>query len=65
MIPPQHNGIAKSLNRRLVKHVCAVLHHSGLPKTLWGEALHFVVWLKNRTSTRVLGTVTPFERVHG
>jgi hypothetical protein len=62
---PQHNGIAESLNRRLVECVRAVLHHSGLPKTLWGEALHFVVWLKNRTSTRVLGTITPFECVHG
>ena len=62
---PQHNGIAESLNRRLVERVRALLHHSGLPRTLWGEALHFAVWLKNRTSTRVLGTVTPFERVNG
>ena len=62
---PQHNGIAESLNRRLVECVRALLHHSGLPRTLWGEALHFAVWLKNRTSTRVLGTVTPFERVNG
>ena len=62
---PQHNGVAESLNRRLVERVRAVLHHSGLPKTLWGEALNHVVWLKNRTSTRLLGNVTPFERVHG
>jgi gag-polypeptide of LTR copia-type/Integrase core domain/GAG-pre-integrase domain len=51
---PQHNGVAESLNRRLVERVRAVLHHSKLPKNLWGEALHFIVWLKNRTSTRVL-----------
>jgi transposase InsO family protein len=62
---PQHNGVAESLNRRLVERVRAVLHHSGLPKTLWGEAIHHVVWLKNRSSTRVLGTVTPYERLHG
>jgi hypothetical protein len=62
---PQHNGVAESLNRRLVERVRAVLHQSGLPKTLWGEALNHVVWLKNRTSTRSLGNVTPYERVHG
>jgi transposase InsO family protein len=62
---PQHNGIAESLNRRLVERVRAILHHSGLPKTLWDEAVTHVVWLKNRSSTRVLGNVTPFERLNG
>ena len=41
----------------------ALLHHSGLPKTLWAEALHFAVWLKNRMSTHALGTITPYERL--
>jgi hypothetical protein len=62
---PQHNGIAESLNRRLMERVRAFLHHSGLPKSLWGEALQHAVWLKNRTSTRVLGVITPFERLYG
>jgi hypothetical protein len=62
---PQHNGVAESLNRRLLERVRAVLHHSGLPKHLWGEAVYFVTWLKNRTSTRALGNVTPYERLHG
>ena len=42
-----------------------MLHGAGLPKNLWGEAINFAVWLKNRTSTRVLGNVTPFERLYG
>jgi hypothetical protein len=58
---PQHNGIAESLNRRLLEQVCAILHHSSLLKTLWGEAIHFTVWLKNCTSTRILGDTTPYE----
>ncbi len=62
---PQHNGVAESLNRRLVERVRAVLHQSGLPKTLWAEALHFVVWVKNRTLTQALGNVTPFEKLTG
>jgi len=32
---------------------------------LWTEALHFIVWVKNRTLTRVLGNITPFERLTG
>jgi hypothetical protein len=63
---PQHNGIAESLNRRLLEHVRAILHQSGLPKQLWAEALQFVVWLKNHTSTRALGNNTmPFEKLYG
>ena len=62
---PQHNGVAESLNRRLLERTRAILHHSGLPKHLWGEAINHATWLKNRTSTRALGNVTPFERLYG
>ena len=62
---PQHNGVAESLNRRLLERVRAMLHAADLPKNLWGEAINHAVWLKNRTSTRVLGNVTPYERLYG
>ena len=62
---PQHNGVAESLNRHLVERMRALLHQSSLPKSLWAEALHFVVWVKNRTLTKVLGNVTPYERLTG
>jgi len=58
---PQHNGVAESLNRRILERVHAMLHHASLPKYLWGEAVLFAAWLKNRTSTKALGQVTPFE----
>jgi hypothetical protein len=61
---PQHNGMVESLNRRLLKHVCTMLHYAQLPKNLWGEAIMFAVWLKNCTSTRALGNVTPFEQLY-
>ncbi len=62
----QHNGIAESLNHRLLEHVWAILHHSGLPKTLWAEALQFTVWLKNCTSTQALGNnTTPYKELYG
>ena len=62
---PQHNGVAESLNRRLLKRVRAMRHAADLPKNLWGEAINHAVWLKNQTSTRVLGNVNPHERLYG
>jgi transposase InsO family protein len=62
---PQHNGVTESLNRRIFERVCAVRHHAQLPKTLWGEATHFIIWLKNRVITRALGKVTPHEQLYG
>jgi transposase InsO family protein len=60
----QHNGIAESLNHRLLECICAIIHHNSLPKMLWGEAVNFTVWLKNHTSTHILGDTTPYERLH-
>ena len=63
---PQHNGVAESLNRRLLERTRAVLHHSDLPKNLWAEALRNSVWLKNRTSTKALpNNITPYEKLYG
>ena len=42
-----------------------MLHASQLPKFLWGEAVKHAVWLKNRTSTRVLDGKTPYEIFYG
>ncbi|KIJ29519.1 hypothetical protein M422DRAFT_144074, partial [Sphaerobolus stellatus SS14] len=42
-----------------------LLHSSGLPKFLWGEAARHVVWLMNRTSTLSVEGMTPFEAVFG
>ena len=42
-----------------------MLHASGLPKTLWGEALLHVVWVKNRSATQALDGKTPYEMLYG
>jgi hypothetical protein len=62
---PLHNGIAESLNWQLVEHMHTILHHSRLPKYLWGEAILFIVWLRNRTLTQVLGNITPYKLLNG
>jgi hypothetical protein len=41
-----------------------MLHHANLPKNLWAEAINHAVWLKNRTSTKVLGNQTPYEKLY-
>ena len=62
---PQHNSIAERLNRTLVERVCMVLHASGLPKTLWGEALAHVIWVKNHTASHILDGKMPHKLLTG
>lgn len=62
---PQHNGIAESLNRRLLECTCTMLHHSRLPKHFWGKAINHTAWLKNCTSTWTLGNTMPLEWLYG
>ena len=42
----------------------AIMHQAGLPKSLWAKAIHFAIWVKNCTSTKALGLVTPYERLY-
>jgi hypothetical protein len=61
----QHNGIAEHRNCTIVKRICALLHVSGLLKTLWGEVAHHVIWLLNQTSTKAIEDMTPYEAAFG
>ena len=60
---PQQNGVAECLNRILLECTRALLHASGLPKSLWGEALAHAIWLKNHTSMKALNGHTPLEEL--
>ncbi|PPQ83602.1 hypothetical protein CVT26_001384 [Gymnopilus dilepis] len=62
---PQHLGVAERRNRTIVERTRALLHASGLPKFLWGEGVRHVVWLMNRTSTKALDGMTPYEAAFG
>ena len=61
---PEHNGVAERLNRMLVECVCAMTHVSGLPKSLWGEAIMHATWVKNCTLMHHLGKKTPYEMLY-
>jgi len=60
---PQHNRVTESLNWHIMEHVCACLIQSRLPKSLWAEATNFIIWVKNRTTTKVLGDVMPHKKL--
>ena len=62
---PQHNGVAERRNRTILERVRALLHSTGLPRTLWGEAARHIVWLMNRTSTKAVEGMTPYEAAFG
>jgi len=60
------NGVAERLNYTLVNLIRAMLAASGLPKSLWGYALKYSVWVKNRVPTKALEKEkkTSFEMIH-
>jgi hypothetical protein len=60
----EHNGVTELLNHHLLEHVHAMLHQSGLPKMLWGEALNHTIWLKNCSSTQAIRNTMPYEQVY-
>ena len=62
---PEHNGIRERVNRTLLERVQAMLHTSGLPKFLWGEAINHAIYLKDHTLTKALDGKTPYEAFHG
>lgn len=55
------NAVTESSSER----IRALLHSSGLPKMMWGEAARHVVWLMNRTSTKAVDGMTPYEAAFG
>ncbi|KNZ76413.1 Copia protein [Termitomyces sp. J132] len=63
---PQLNGIAEHANQTIVEGACTMMIAAGLPKYLWAEAKHHIVWLRNRTPTSSLpNNTTPYQMVIG
>jgi len=63
---PEQNGVAERANRTIIGRAKAMLYEAGLADTLWGEAVHTAVYLKNRSPTSTLETgITPLEAFTG
>ena len=56
---PSQNGVAKQMNRTIVKPAWAILH--GLPKFLWEYAISHSSYLQNQMYTKSLDNKTPYE----
>ncbi|CAI5500972.1 unnamed protein product [Closterium sp. Naga37s-1] len=63
---PQQNGVVERWHRTMAEGIRTLLVDSGLPARLWGEALMWVVWVKNRVTHSALPTsITPMEAWSG
>jgi transposase InsO family protein len=63
---PQENGISERINQTLQNIMRCLLSHSGLPESLWGEAMMTACYLYNRLIHRALRQgLTPFEAFNG
>jgi len=58
---PQQNGVAESMNRKLVESVRSMLADSELPRRFWAEAIATAVYLRNRSPTNSVRNKTPNE----
>lgn len=59
---PEQNGFIERQNRTVIESAKAMLHDRQLPLHLWAEATNTAVYLKNRTSSEVIGGHTPYEK---
>ena len=62
---PEQNGVAERLNRTLVEMSRSMLIDAKLPKAFWAEAVSTAVYLKNRSPSKSLDNMTPYEAWHG
>ena len=63
---PASNGAAERANRTHLDGARAMMEDANLPKNLWGEALLYHVWIRNRVPTRALrDSKTPIEMATG
>jgi len=58
----QHNGVAERFNRTIMGMVRCLLEDSGLPKSLWGEALKTSVIINNQLPTSANNGDAPLKR---
>ena len=58
---PEQNGVAERMNRMLVEATRVMLVAANLPHRFWAEALSTATYLRNRSPTKAVSGMTPFE----
>jgi Reverse transcriptase (RNA-dependent DNA polymerase) len=61
---PSQNGIAERMNRTLVELGRAMLKGQDLPEFLWEFAVLHAAYIRNRSYTKPMETLTPFQGWH-
>jgi transposase InsO family protein len=62
---PQQNGVVERRNQTVVGMAQALLKQRGMPTVFWGEAVVTAVYILNRSPTKALNGMTPYEAWHG
>ena len=62
---PQQNGVAERKNRTLVEMARCMMMESGVPPSLWAEAIAAANFIRNRCPTKSLDGEIPFEKKTG
>ena len=58
---PAQNGVAKRMNRTLVELTRSMMSYASLSTNFWAEANSTAVYLRNRSPTKSLEGVTPYD----
>ncbi|KAL1204528.1 Retrovirus-related Pol polyprotein from transposon TNT 1-94 [Cardamine amara subsp. amara] len=58
---PQQNGVAERKNRHLMEVARSMMFHKNMPRRFWGDAVMTACYLINRTPTKVLNDISPYE----
>ena len=62
---PQQNDVAERKNKTLVECARIMLKGKYISNGFWVEAIKIVVYLKNRSPTKILDSKTPIEVLYG
>ena len=62
---PQQNGVVERRNRKILAMTRSILKHMMVPNYMWGEAVRHDTYLINRTTTRTLPAMNPYEALRG
>ena len=62
---PQQNGVVERRNQTIVGMARSLLKAKKVPDEFWGEAVSSAVFILNRSPTKSVDGMTPFEAWHG
>ena len=62
---PQQNGVCERKNRTIVNMARSMLHSQDLKYMFWADASRTSIYILNRSPTKSLEGITPYEASHG